>query len=168
MAKGGGLSIDLDPIGFFPHQPIVLNSFPEDNINNHNNFKCKLTAMDATLNNRSPPSTIQFPVNLNCSNLHDSPPPSDGKRTVIDEMDFFAEKDHDNKAAPSTDHADKKDDLDRPTTLEFNVNVREYIVLFNTIILYCITVFFFLKQLKGLNWFCFCFIDWFESSYYEH
>ena len=61
-------------------------------------------------------------------------------------MDFFAEKDRDNKAAPSTDHADKKDDLDRPTTLEFNVNVREYIyiVLFNTIILYCITVFCFL------------------------
>lgn len=57
-------------------------------------------------------------------------------------MDFFAEKDHDNKAAPSTDHADKKDDLDRPTTLEFNVNVREYIVLFSTIILYCITGFF--------------------------
>lgn len=132
MAKGGGLSIDLDPIGFFLHQPIVLNSFPEDNINNHNNFKCKLTAMDATLNNRSPPSTIQFPVNLNCSNLHDSPPPSDDKRTVIDEMDFFAKKDHDNKAAPSTDHADKKDDLDRPTTLEFNVNTGLNLLTTNT------------------------------------
>lgn len=71
-------------------------------------------------------------------------------------MDFFAEKDHDNKAAPSTDHADKKDDLDRPTTLEFNVNVREYIVLFNTIILYCIT-FFFPQTIEGIELILFLF-----------
>ena len=79
----------------------------------------------ATLNSRSSPSTIQFPVNLNRSHQHDSPPPSDDKRMVIDEMDFFAEneKDHDNKPA-STDHADKND-LDGPTTLEFKVNVRD-------------------------------------------
>jgi hypothetical protein len=132
MAKGSGLSIDsADPFGFFPHRPIVLNSFPEDSNNNNNIIsrnihKWKLSTMDATLN-RSPPSssTIQFPLNLNCSHHHeDSPPLSDDKRMVIDEMDFFAEKSHDNEAF-STD----KKDLDCPTSLEFNVNVRARPVL---------------------------------------
>jgi len=77
-----------------------------------------LFAMDATLN-RSPSPTIQFPLNLNCSHHDkDSPPPSDDKWMVIDEMDFFAEKSHDNEAF-STD----KKVLDCPTSLEFNVNV---------------------------------------------
>jgi hypothetical protein len=122
MAKGSGLSIDsADPFGFFQHRPIVLNSFPEDN--NRNTHKWKLSAMDATTLNRSPPTTIQFPLNLNCSHHHqDSPPPSDDKRMVIDEMDFFAEKTHDNNDAVSTDAG--KNDFHGPTSLEFNVNVR--------------------------------------------
>ncbi|XP_062152757.1 probable WRKY transcription factor 31 [Alnus glutinosa] len=135
MAKGSGLSIDsADPFGFFPHRPIVLNSFPEDSNNNNNIIsrnihKWKLSTMDATLN-RSPPSssTIQFPLNLNCSHHHeDSPPLSDDKRMVIDEMDFFAEKSHDNEAF-STD----KKDLDCPTSLEFNVNTGLNLLTTNT------------------------------------
>jgi hypothetical protein len=54
MAKGSGLSIDsADPFGFFPHRPILLNSFPEDSSNttiSRNIHKWKLSAMDATLN----------------------------------------------------------------------------------------------------------------------
>ncbi|CAJ1956288.1 unnamed protein product [Sphenostylis stenocarpa] len=125
MARGGGLSIDSDPIGsFFPHKPVVLNSFPEDNttINNSSvQHKWKLGPnMDTTVNrNRSQSSspntnttsssisTIPFQVNRTC----------DENRPHIDEMDFFPNKtdDYDNNhmnncasastsAPPSLDH----------------------------------------------------------------
>lgn len=137
MAKGSGLSIDSDPIGLFLHQPIVLNSFPEDDNRNNNhsrNPKWKLGAMDATQLDRSAPSTIQFPLNLNCSHHQDSPPPSDDKRTVVNEMDFFAEKYHHNKAASTV--ADEKDSDCRPTALEFKVNVCDPYKFFNLVLPY--------------------------------
>ncbi|KAG2716963.1 hypothetical protein I3843_03G153200 [Carya illinoinensis] len=132
MAKGSGLSIDSDPIGFFLNQPIVLNSFPEDDNNHHyhnRNIKWKLGAMDATLN-RSASPTIQFPLNLNCSHRQDSPPPSDAKRTVMDEMDFFAEKHGQDNEAAYTD-VDRKDS-DGPTALEFKVNTGLNLLTTNT------------------------------------
>ncbi|KAF2292231.1 hypothetical protein GH714_017801 [Hevea brasiliensis] len=84
--------------------------------------------MDATPSasaSRSPPPTIQFPVNLNSINHdhdddddHTSLPSDDhNKRTVIDEMDFFAEKEHD--STPSRGFKDPKS----PTRLEFDVNL---------------------------------------------
>ncbi|KAJ0051867.1 hypothetical protein Pint_02005 [Pistacia integerrima] len=129
MAKGSsGLSLNSDPIAgnnnFFLHHPTVLNSFPEDHHHRHHN-KWKLTSlMDAK---RSPPSTIQFPVCLNSSDYQEPSQLSDDKRTVIDEMDFFADKKHDVKAiAMATtninNHHGAKDNCNEPNGLELNVN----------------------------------------------
>jgi len=139
MARGGGLSIDSDPIGsFFPHKPVVLNSFPEDN-NISGQHKWKLGPnMDATVTRKRSPSsspntntntntnttsTIPFQVNLT----------SDNKRPHIDEMDFFPNKtddDHNNTtnnfasastaAPPSLDHL--LHTHDQSSTLEVNVS----------------------------------------------
>ncbi|KAJ9170055.1 hypothetical protein P3X46_018191 [Hevea brasiliensis] len=93
--------------------------------------------MDATPSasaSRSPPPTIQFPVNLNSINHdhdddddHTSLPSDDhNKRTVIDEMDFFAEKEHD--STPSRGFKDPKS----PTRLEFDVNTGLNLLTTNT------------------------------------
>ncbi|TKY48726.1 WRKY transcription factor 31 [Spatholobus suberectus] len=146
MARGGGLSIDSDPIGsFFPHKPVVLNSFPEDKNNkNSSQHKWKLGPnMDATVSRKRSPSstpntntnttttittsTIPFQVNLT------SPPPSDDKRPHIDEMDFFPNKtnndDNNNLASastsapPSLDHLHHTHDhSSTPAILELKVN----------------------------------------------
>ncbi|XVF20991.1 hypothetical protein REPUB_Repub12eG0052100 [Reevesia pubescens] len=159
MAKHNGFSIDLDPISLFLHTPTVLNSFPEDttkdnNIINNSKYSSKIlfptittSSMDATTANKSPsPCTIQFPVNLNCSD--DQHPssllPSDDKRRVVGEMDFFAQKNHkliDNDdeddddgvdANPiHTSDADIKDSTDR-TALELNVNTGLNLLTTNT------------------------------------
>nr|QWQ79496.1 WRKY74 [Juglans sigillata] len=125
MAKGSGLSVDSDPIGFFCHQPMVLNSFPEDNPGREP--KWKLGAMDAALTSSAPPT---IPLNLNWSRRQDSPSSSDNKRTVIDEVDFFAEKQGRDKAS-STD-TDRKDSRDCPVALEFNVNTGLNLLTTNT------------------------------------
>lgn len=130
MAKGSGLSIDSDPIGFFLHRPIVLNSFQDDNNNyiHHKKIKKLLhsDSMDATIQRSPPHPTLQFPVNLNCTTTHDD----DHKRTVMDEMDFFADhKTHDrpSKANSSSDAAaeaaDTKDLNSGHREREFKVNV---------------------------------------------
>ncbi|KAF2284922.1 hypothetical protein GH714_032562 [Hevea brasiliensis] len=139
MAKGRscGLSIDSDLITstFFIHKPTVLNSFPEENFKNPN---CNnLTLMDASAS-RSPPPTIQFPVNLN-STTHDhedddddvSLPSDDNKRKVIDEMDFFAEKEHD-EVKPSNNLTHGFKELKSPTRLEFDVNTGLNLLTTNT------------------------------------
>ncbi|XWS30961.1 hypothetical protein CRYUN_Cryun23aG0036100 [Craigia yunnanensis] len=146
MANASGLLIDLDPISFFLHKPIVLNSFPEDTKDNNiiNNPKhCSkilfptTSPMDATTANRSPPPAIQFPVNLNCSHFqHSSLPTSDDKRRVVGEMDFFAEKNNklvdDADANPiHTSDADIKDSTDR-SALELNVNTGLNLLTTNT------------------------------------
>ncbi|KAK2649388.1 hypothetical protein Ddye_016877 [Dipteronia dyeriana] len=136
MAKGSGLSIDhnnnSDHHNFFLlHNPTVLNSFPEDHRHNRHNISSS-SGSDTWINNKmdskTPPPTIQFPVynfNHRAHDDHDhghrdSPLPSDDdKRTVVDEMDFFA-NDADVKPITATD---KNNDSGEPTTgLELNVN----------------------------------------------
>ncbi|PON62207.1 WRKY domain containing protein [Trema orientale] len=152
MAKGSGLSIDSDPIGFFIHKPTVLNSFQQDYNNNNNhhkkiNYKPLLPSpsMDTTtIHERSSPSppppphpTLQFPVNLNCAHQVDSPAQSDENRTVIDEMDFFADnRNRDTKASPSShdhdigDHHKTLDD--HQIDIEMNVNTGLNLLTTNT------------------------------------
>ncbi|KAA8526523.1 hypothetical protein F0562_008274 [Nyssa sinensis] len=138
MAKGSGLSFDSDPIGFFLHKPTVINSLPEDHHSHRHrhrhHLKWKLEHMETTVN-RSPIPTIQFPVNLNFTHDEDSPVPSDDKRTVIDEMDFFADKKHDDStaaaAAAAATYAGKKD-LNAATELDFNVNTGLHLLTANT------------------------------------
>lgn len=85
MARGSGLSIDSDPIGVFARKPIVFDSFP-------------IQRMDRATLNRS--STIQFQVNRDA----DVPSPSDGRRTTIDELDFFSDrKKHDTDSSTAVD-----------------------------------------------------------------
>ena len=166
MAKGSGLSIDLDPISLFLHKPTVLNSFPVENTPTLNTNKKKnpenlssnsssgssrrnltTTLMDASAAaKRSPPPTIQFPVsvNLNSSCSQEDQNPSDRhhlNRTVIGEMDFFAEKNnnYNNNKLGDRDHDDDGDDDDADadikihstdrTALELNVNVCSYSTL---------------------------------------
>lgn len=117
MARGGGLSIDSDPIGsFLPHEPIVLNSFPEDNKDNNSRqqHKWKLgTNMDATVSRKSSPSSTS---NTNTTIPFQDHLTSDDKMPHLDEMNFFPNKsnkddDDDNNLAsastsapPSLDH----------------------------------------------------------------
>ncbi|XP_022759066.1 probable WRKY transcription factor 31 [Durio zibethinus] len=148
MAKASGLSIDLDPISLFLHKPTVLNSFPEDTKDNNSNNVINnpkycsnilfptASPMDATKANRSPPSTIQFPVNLNCS--HDQHPSlSDDKWRVVSEVDFFAEKNNkfvDDVVDANPIHTldvDIKVSNDR-TALELNVNTGLNLLTTNT------------------------------------
>ncbi|KAF5741426.1 WRKY family transcription factor [Tripterygium wilfordii] len=71
---------------------------------------------------RSLPTTIQFPLNLNCSG---------DKRAVIDEMDFFAEKKQDDD--PVNTHVDDmKEDSKNLAGLELNVNTGLNLLTTNT------------------------------------
>ncbi|KAL4368384.1 hypothetical protein GQ457_05G005010 [Hibiscus cannabinus] len=140
MAKPSGLSIDSDPnLSFSLHIPTVLNSFPEQEdtkpsiiINKNSSYcpKVSVSAMDdASTANTSPPppTTIQFPVNLNRSQ-------DDHPRRVIGEMDFFAEKSFKLAAeVDESDHAnaDINDPVDR-TALELNVNTGLNLLTTNT------------------------------------
>ncbi|KAM7492356.1 hypothetical protein LguiA_035277 [Lonicera macranthoides] len=95
MARGSGLSFDPDPIALFQHKPTIINSF-----SHHRSHR-----MDD-------PTTIQFPVNLNCPRDRDDDQsqPSDDKQAV----DFFKRDDRAITAAPAGDRA---------TTTEFAFNV---------------------------------------------
>ncbi|XP_044501646.1 probable WRKY transcription factor 31 isoform X2 [Mangifera indica] len=80
--------------------------------------------MDAKKSPPSIPSTIQFPVCLNSSDYQET---SDNKRTVIDEMDFFADKKHDGKTIAmattfTNNNRGDKDNCNEPSGLELNVN----------------------------------------------
>ncbi|KAG6785234.1 hypothetical protein POTOM_010964 [Populus tomentosa] len=145
MAKGsGGLSIDSDPIatsGFSLHKPTVLTSFPEENINpkwKHLAATSATQSMDVKAT-RSPP-TFQFPVKLINTNEHDhdhdpdSSLPSDNRRrTVIDEMDFFADKKHDvDRMTIINNGTDDLKDSGSPAGLELNVNTGLNLLTTNT------------------------------------
>ncbi|KAK7402043.1 hypothetical protein VNO78_14000 [Psophocarpus tetragonolobus] len=152
MARGGGLSIDSDPIGrFFPHKPVVLNSFPEDGVSQQ---KWKVgPKMDATVSRKRSPSstpisnsnsnsvtpsgtssTIPFQVSLT----------SDDKRPHIDEMDFFPNKTNhdDNNLATASASASVSTSLDHlhhthdhsstPALLELKVNTGLNLLTTNT------------------------------------
>ncbi|PSS14411.1 WRKY transcription factor [Actinidia chinensis var. chinensis] len=125
MARGSEFPIDTDRIGFFVHQPTVINSFPEDNHHHyhHHHHKLKIEPMEAKV------PTIQFPVNLNCttSDEDDVPEPSDQKRRVIGEMDFFADK----KEFSMSD-SDKKDFPTEPPKIDFTVNTGLHLLTANT------------------------------------
>ncbi|TMW83310.1 hypothetical protein EJD97_002156 [Solanum chilense] len=144
MAKGSGLSFDPDPIKPIP---IVLNSFLEPHNKQfypNNKFFYNLTSMESSYNNRSPPPTIQFPVNLNCSTTtthhhdhdHQDQQQQHHIRPVIDEMDFFAEK----KNATNSDDPTTANDTDRkesnttttPPELDFNINTALHLLTANT------------------------------------
>ncbi|GAV73784.1 WRKY domain-containing protein [Cephalotus follicularis] len=145
MAKGSGLSLDSDHIGFFIDKPTVLNSYLENknSINKDNKYdlKWKLTTMDTTTttnnnNNKRSPSppkttTIQFPVNLNCTHDQDHAPlPSDAKRMVINEMDFFSNRTIDHDVKPSINNVNKDPSL--PSELELKVNTGLNLLTTNT------------------------------------
>ncbi|XP_022728341.1 probable WRKY transcription factor 31 [Durio zibethinus] len=154
MAKASGLSIDLDPpFSLFLHHPTVLNSFPEDKTDNNvvknPKYRSKIvfpatTPMDdVTSAKTSPPPTIQFPVYLNCSRDQHPSFPSDDKRSVVGEMDFFAEKDNklvddhdridDGDANPiHTSDTDIKDSTDRTVLEMINVNTGLNLLTTNT------------------------------------
>ncbi|KAL5573377.1 hypothetical protein UlMin_022974 [Ulmus minor] len=130
MAKGSGLSIDSDPVRFFIHKPIVLNSFQEDYNNHHTKNKHPPPSMDATIQRSTSPSALQFPVNLNRGHpdRQDSPPPPDQKRPVFDEMDFFAKsRNNEARAASSGENL-----LNGPTEMEFDVNTGLNLLTTNT------------------------------------
>lgn len=95
--------------------------------------------MDATKNQST--TTIQFPVNLNCAHP-DSPVPDDEKPRIVDEKDFFADKNRDSKP-PTTDN--------KNSPYYFNVNVSTPLFFsFGMIIQSCFAGFFLLI----------CFLDW--------
>uniref|UniRef100_A0A5B6ZKV7 Putative WRKY transcription factor 31 n=1 Tax=Davidia involucrata TaxID=16924 RepID=A0A5B6ZKV7_DAVIN len=127
MANGSGLSIDSDRIGFFLHKPAVINSFPEANHHHHHHHhpKWKFEPMETTVNRSI--------LNLNFTHDQDAPAPSDEKRTVINEMDFFADKKHaDSNATATTNIGADKKDLSGRTDLNFNVNTRLHLLTANT------------------------------------
>ncbi|XP_049414072.1 probable WRKY transcription factor 31 [Solanum stenotomum] len=135
MAKGSGLSFDPDPIKPIP---TVLNSFLEPH-NNHfyprNNIFFNFSSMESSYNNRSPPPTIQFPVNLNCSTTHhDHDQDEQHIRPVIDEMDFFADKKNaTNSEEPTTaNDSDRKESNTPPPELDFNINTALHLLTANT------------------------------------
>ncbi|KAK4386250.1 WRKY transcription factor 6 [Sesamum angolense] len=71
---------------------------------------------------RSPPTCIQFPVNLNRTTHdhadHDHHNLIDDRRKIIDEMDFFSDKKEARRCEPTSD-----DGADGPSSfLDFNVN----------------------------------------------
>ncbi|KAJ8568531.1 hypothetical protein K7X08_028064 [Anisodus acutangulus] len=152
MAKGSGLSFDADPIKHFLPIPTVLNSFLEPQPQEHHHhhlyshnkfFKIKpfssSSSMDSPFKNRSPPSTIQFPLNLNCSTTHHDQEEEEEEhhnRPVIDEMDFLADKKSGN--SEETDPTNTANDTERkesntpPPELDFNINTGLHLLTANT------------------------------------
>lgn len=147
MAKGSGLSFDPDPIKHFLPIPTVLNSFLEPHQEQQQQhffphkkfFKIEpFSSMESPFKNRSPPSTIQFPVNLNCSIIHDQ---EEHNRPVIDEMDFFADKKNGNNseevdaittANNTANDSDRKEFNTPPPELDFNINTGLHLLTANT------------------------------------
>nr|XP_011463437.1 PREDICTED: probable WRKY transcription factor 31 [Fragaria vesca subsp. vesca] len=141
MAKGGGLSIDSDPIAYLSlHKPIVLNSFQDHYPRPTSTTYHHLSS--SSMDNPPPPpppppQTLQLSVNLNCTDdrendtLLSSPPQSDdNQRKVVDERDFFA--DNNNKAAAEEASADKMDFDDGPSGMDFNLNTGLNLLITNT------------------------------------
>ncbi|XP_030544380.2 probable WRKY transcription factor 31 [Rhodamnia argentea] len=161
MAKGGGLSIDSDPVGFFllhhhhHHQqppPTVINSLSEHHPSkrrllpaptmDHHPHRHHAHAATVNVSAAAPPTTIQFPLNL-ISRRDTSPQPpmppvaANEKRAVIDEMDFFSIKNSGETAAKnivsSSDDGDARKDLTNgPSNLDFNVNTGLNLLTTNT------------------------------------
>lgn len=122
MAKTSGLSIDFDPNYFLIHNPPVLNSFPEDtpkDTNKNNNNKTMFSGTTTPANMYLPSTIDRFPVKFDCFYDQTRPsflPSDDDKRSVVGELDFFAEKN--DKLVDDADSVHTSD-----AGLEHNVNV---------------------------------------------
>ncbi|XP_019193757.1 PREDICTED: probable WRKY transcription factor 31 [Ipomoea nil] len=137
MASRSGLSFDPDPITLHPrHRSKPPSSQPTQN---HRHHFIKLepflspSSMESPVNNRSPPPTIQFPVNLNCSDhrARHAQEHQDHKTTVLGEMDFFAyTKDNGDSRASAVD--DDVKDLRTSTELDFTINTGLHLLTANT------------------------------------
>ncbi|XP_060188125.1 probable WRKY transcription factor 31 [Lycium barbarum] len=137
MAKGSGLSFDPDPIKNFLPISTVLNSFlePDQQFSHNKFFKIEpflSSSMDSQFKNRSPPSTIQFPVNLNCSTTHHDQEEEVQNRPVIDEMDFFADKKDGNSAETTANDTERKESNTPPPELDFSINTGLHLLTANT------------------------------------
>ncbi|KAI3675200.1 hypothetical protein L1987_84786 [Smallanthus sonchifolius] len=114
-----GLSFDSDPIRLlFPHKPTVINSLSDSH-----RTTCSRLMDPANTSSSPPPTTIQFPLNLNCN--HDR---TDHKQ--INEMDFFSDKKHEeDRSRLPVSTSDPKSPV---TELDFNVNTGLHLVTGNT------------------------------------
>ena len=133
MAQGSGLSID-PPSSHLLFTCSLSSDHPQDLSLRHRHKLRLEPSIQQLMDCPKGPSTIQFPVNLNCTTAdHDQDHDQEGdedrcfksdeKRPVIDEMDFFASKkdDEDHDHIAETDGDDQKDNLCGPQ--HFNVNV---------------------------------------------
>ncbi|KAA8520123.1 hypothetical protein F0562_014379 [Nyssa sinensis] len=77
MDKGWSLTLDSDPIGFFMSKPATFNLTPR--FNHHNKPRNMFSGME-------------FPVNLNYREEQATTQSFDDNRTVVDEVDFFSDK----------------------------------------------------------------------------
>ncbi|KAL5990107.1 hypothetical protein ACLOJK_011004 [Asimina triloba] len=121
MEKGGGLTIDSDPRGFFPTQPssLFLNSI------HHPNPKRKREFME-------------FSMGLSCRDDASTAASMSEKR--VSEMDFFSakasvrsqEQEVQVKATPSFDNIKKEDPNEEATRLNFGVNTGLNLLTTNT------------------------------------
>nr|GME14453.1 probable WRKY transcription factor 31 [Ipomoea batatas] len=143
MASPSGLSFDPDPIRRLPHpHKPPPSSEPTQNHRHeppHRHKFIKLEpflSMESPVNNRSPPPTIQFPVNRNCSDhrrhTHDQEDHDHKTTTVLGEMDFFAyTKDNNGDSRASAVDDDVKD-LRTSTELDFSINTGLHLLTANT------------------------------------
>ncbi|KAA8520126.1 hypothetical protein F0562_014382 [Nyssa sinensis] len=77
MDKGWSLTLDSDPLGFFMTKPSTFNLTPR--FNHHNKPRNMFSGME-------------FPVNLNHREEQATTQSFDDNRTVVDEVDFFSDK----------------------------------------------------------------------------
>ncbi|CAH9137136.1 unnamed protein product [Cuscuta epithymum] len=120
MASSSGLSFDPDPIRFL-YDPIIK---PDPDFLSSSSF------MESPVNSRSPPPTIQFPVNLhsNDHHHHHDQEEDDNRRTSLDEMDFFSyQKDSDSAPAATT-----QDPITDEGVKDSSVNTRLDLLTANT------------------------------------
>ncbi|KAL8205268.1 hypothetical protein R6Q57_008819 [Mikania cordata] len=115
-----GLSFDSDPIRLlFSHKPTVINSFSD----RHRTTWTPMEPAGRSSSSPPPPTTIQFPL-LNCNHDHR---PNDKQ---INEMDFFADKKHEEDRLPvPVSTSDPKSPV---TELDFNLNTGLHLVTGNT------------------------------------
>ncbi|GMH07170.1 hypothetical protein Nepgr_009010 [Nepenthes gracilis] len=127
MAKASRFSIDSDPIGFFLHKPIPMNSLEEHSKNKKKQQPIWLNTLDAMPSS----STIQFPVNLNCTGdeQEQQDQTSDQKRPA--EVDFFADRKENSERAAMDDSGDK-DSIDDSSKLDCRVNTGLNLLTTNT------------------------------------
>ncbi|OVA09775.1 DNA-binding WRKY [Macleaya cordata] len=116
MNKGGGLTIDSDPFGFFVNKPITTKP-------NHLKLKNDLSMDSSATTNFS--AGIGFSMNFNSNDDRVSQLGSNEKRVVADEKDFFSDKNRlkgfDNKAANCIEI--KKEDSHGGASSRFSLDV---------------------------------------------